>query len=62
MILPRFRGHAEKGEYAGTRAEARASLFEYIEVCYNRQRRHSAIGYVSPSQFEIAAFKRKMAA
>jgi putative transposase len=45
-----------------TRAEARASLFEYIEVFYNRQRRHSAIGYVSPSQFEIAAFKRKMAA
>jgi putative transposase len=45
-----------------THAEARASLFEYIEVFYNRQRRHSAIGYVSPSQFEIAAFKRKMAA
>mgnify|MGYP002381944178 CR=1 FL=1 len=35
-----------------TRVEARASLFEYIEVFYNRQRRHSALGYVSPAEFE----------
>ena len=38
-------------EYA-TRAEAKASLFEYIEVFYNRERRHSALGYVAPAQFE----------
>ena len=38
-------------EYA-TRAEARASLFEYIEVFDNRERRHSALGYVTPVQFE----------
>jgi len=31
-----------------TRAEARASIFEYIEVFYNRVRRHSALGYLSP--------------
>src|SRR6185437_7518990 len=31
-----------------TRAEARASVFEYIEVFYNRVRRHSALGYLSP--------------
>jgi transposase InsO family protein len=31
-----------------TRAEARASLFEYIEVFYNHVRRHSALGYLSP--------------
>lgn len=30
----------------------RAGLFEYIEVFYNRQRRHSALGYLSPAQFE----------
>lgn len=30
----------------------RAGLFEHIEIFYNRQRRHSAIGYVSPEQFE----------
>jgi len=28
------------------------SLFEYIEVFYNRQRRHSYLGYVSPSEYE----------
>ena len=38
-------------EYA-TRAEAKASLFESIEVFYNRERRHSALGYVTPAQFE----------
>ncbi len=38
-------------EYA-TRAEAKASLFEYIEVFYSRERRHSALGYVAPAQFE----------
>lgn len=35
-----------------TRAEARSSVFKYIEVFYNRQRRHSSLGYVSPSIYE----------
>jgi transposase InsO family protein len=35
-----------------TRAVARTALFEYIEVFYNRQRLHSALGYRSPEQFE----------
>jgi putative transposase len=35
-----------------TRAEAIASIFEYIEVFYNRQRRHSTLGYVSPAEYE----------
>lgn len=42
------------GTYA-TRQEARHSIFEYIEVWYNRQRRHSALGYLSPAAFEQAA-------
>lgn len=33
-----------------TRREARAALFEYIEIFYNRQRRHSSIGYRTPAQ------------
>jgi transposase InsO family protein len=38
-----------------TKDEARHSLFEYIEVFYNRVRRHSALGYQSPTQFAKAA-------
>lgn len=46
-----------KRELAGhvwaTREEARAALFDFIEVWYNRQRRHSSLGYVPPHQFEL---------
>ena len=35
-----------------TRAEARAAIFEYVEVFYNGHRRHSALGYLSPVAFE----------
>lgn len=34
-----------------TRAEAEASIREYIEIFYNRQRRHSRLGYVAPAVF-----------
>lgn len=37
-----------------TREEAKAAIFEYIEVFYNRKRIHSAIGYMSPVEFEAA--------
>jgi putative transposase len=36
-----------------SRAEARRIVFDYIEVFFNRQRRHSALGYVSPAEFEV---------
>ena len=42
-------------ETYATRDEARASIFEYIEMFYNRKRRHSALGYVSPVEFERSA-------
>jgi len=35
-----------------SRQEARSSIFEYIEVFYNRQRLHSTNGYLSPFEFE----------
>lgn len=38
-----------------TRQRARQSIFEYVEVFYNRKRLHSALGYVSPESFEAAA-------
>jgi putative transposase len=37
-----------------TRAEAKASIFEYIETFYNPKRRHSSLGYLSPAEFERA--------
>ncbi|MBA8667539.1 IS3 family transposase [Holosporaceae bacterium 'Namur'] len=36
-----------------TREEAKQIIFEYIEVFYNRIRIHSAIGYLSPEEFEV---------
>jgi len=37
-----------------TRDQARKAIFEYIEVFYNRIRRHSALGYLSPEAFEAS--------
>lgn len=46
-----------KGECATqpfcSKAEARLTIFEYIEVWYNRQRLHSSLGYLSPIEFEL---------
>jgi len=39
-------------EHYATRAQAVSSLFDYIEVFYNRQRKHSTLGYLSPAAFE----------
>jgi len=39
-------------ESYATREAARQSLFEYIEVFYNRKRRHSTLGYISPAEYE----------
>jgi putative transposase len=40
-----------------THADARLAIFDYIESFYNRHRRHSAIGQVSPVAFEKSALK-----
>jgi len=45
-----------------TRAEAKQAIFQYIEVFYNRVRRHSALGYVSPEAFEADFHRRHLAA
>jgi putative transposase len=36
-----------------TRMQAKADIFEYIEIFYNRSRKHSALGYMNPAQYEI---------
>ena len=35
-----------------TRSQARSSLFDYIELFFNRQRRHSSLAYKSPATYE----------
>ena len=39
-------------EHYATREQARRSLFQWIECWYNRRRRHSSLGYLSPEGFE----------
>ena len=41
-------------QYA-TKAEATRDIFAYIEGFYNAKRRHSTIGYMSPTEFEMQA-------
>jgi putative transposase len=47
LVQHRFRCHDE----------ARAVVFEWLEVFYNRQRRHSALGYRSPAVYESLVTK-----
>ena len=42
-----------------SRKEAETALFDYIEVFYNRKRRHSSLGYLSPVDFEKQEEKRE---
>ena len=46
---------------SATRAEVRSALFDYIEVFYNRRRRHSFLGYATPEQVE-SSYRIKKAA
>ena len=36
-----------------TKEEARRAIFRYIETWYNRKRRHSTLGYISPAEYEV---------
>jgi transposase InsO family protein len=49
--------HVYHHNYAN-REEAISSLFWYIEVFYNRRKRHSSLGYLSPEEFEAIELKR----
>jgi putative transposase len=42
----------ELGETFESATTAKHHLFDFIEVFYNRSRRHSSLGYVSPAEFE----------
>lgn len=45
-----------------TRAQAKLEIFDYIEVWYNRKRRHSALSYLTPVQVEQVMMKNKIEA
>jgi putative transposase len=36
-----------------SRSQTQSAIFDYIECFYNRQRTHSALGYLSPVDFEL---------
>jgi putative transposase len=50
-----LKGELMQGWKFATRQEARAAVFEYVEVFYNRQRLHSSLDYRSPAEFESQA-------
>jgi transposase InsO family protein len=49
-----LKGELVNHQRYATREQAKASIFEYIEVFYNRQRLHSSLGYQSPEAFEAS--------
>ena len=51
-----------RGDPFDSQAEARQAVFEYIEVFYNRQRRHSTLGYQTPMEFEQKYIKQQTTA
>jgi len=53
MLLPtNGRHHGNHGEYQ-TRADTRTSIIKTIEMFYNSKTLHSALGYVSPAEYEM---------
>ena len=44
-----------------TKAEARAGIFEFIEIWYNRQRRHSSLGYLTPEEYDLRLVRERAA-
>ncbi len=52
---------AELGSRFNNHAHAKEELFDYIEIFYNQQRRHSALDYMSPAEYERASHLRQVA-
>ena len=51
-IFPHPKGKVIHGKIYNTRQEAKTAIFDYIEIFYSRQRRHSYLGYLRPIDFE----------
>lgn len=50
------------GKHFKTRQEARAAVFEYIEIFYNRQRIHASNNYLTPEEYYNNAIKKSKVA
>lgn len=48
----RYKSSSVRGHIFADENELRTNVFEYIEVFYNRFRKHSSLGYKSPAEFE----------
>jgi transposase InsO family protein len=53
---------SELGEHFESYGVAKAQLFDYVEVFYNQQRRHSSLGYATPAQYERSSARIRRAA
>lgn len=51
-FFSRFKVELIHAESFDSMEQAKSAIFEYIEIFYNRKRRHSALGYISPFEFE----------
>ena len=49
---------SELGEHFDSHGDAKIELFDYIEVFYNQQRRHSTLGQISPAEYERRTVSR----
>ena len=58
-LFSRFKAELMQNGSFDTFGDAKTAIFEYIEVYYNRVRRHSALGYLSPLNFEKKLLKKK---
>jgi len=65
-VMESFYGSMQKEklhrESYRTREEARGAVFDYFEGFYNPHRRHSTLGYISPSDYESAMAEMRNAA
>jgi len=57
-----FKAELVHRENLVSRSQTRALVFDYIESFYNCRRRHSALGYLSPVEYETAAAQKGLAA
>ena len=63
MAGNRYSKYVDAGKRYKDFEEAKKDIFKYVELFYNRRRRHASLGYVSPAEYEeISENERKQVA